>query len=88
MASCAGEYQYGPEYFVPNAKFSLTAEEGYLLLRLGDSGFPVVPLSENDFLERNFFGHIVVSRTAEGNVTGLTTRYGEKDFVAHRLADK
>ncbi len=49
---------------------------------------PVVPLLGNDFLERNFFGHIVMSRDAGGTVNGLTTRYGEKEFTARRLEAK
>jgi CubicO group peptidase (beta-lactamase class C family) len=88
LASYAGMYQYGPEYFVPNAKLTLTAEPGYLLLELGDLRTPVVPLLGNDFLERNFFGHVVMSRDAEGTVNGLTTRYGEKEFTARRLEAK
>jgi CubicO group peptidase (beta-lactamase class C family) len=88
LASYAGMYQYGPEYFVPNAKFTLTAETGYLLLELGDLRTPVVPLFGNDLLERNFFGHVVISRDAGGTVNGLTTRYGEKEFTARRLEAK
>ncbi len=88
LASYAGTYQYGPEYFAPNAKFTLTAEPGYLLLELGELRTPVVPLSVNDFLERNFFGHIVMSKDAGGAVNGLTTRYGEKEFPARRMEAK
>jgi CubicO group peptidase (beta-lactamase class C family) len=88
LASYAGVYQYGPEYFSPNAKFTLTAEPGYLLLELGDLRTPVVPLLGNDFLERNFFGHVVMSKDAKGTVNGLTTRYGEKEFPARRLEAK
>jgi CubicO group peptidase (beta-lactamase class C family) len=88
LASYAGTYQYGPEYFAPNAKFTLTAEPGYLLLELGDLRTPVIPLLGNDFLERTFFGHVVMSRDAGGTVNGLTTRYGEKEFIARRLEAK
>jgi hypothetical protein len=88
LTSYAGTYQYGPEYFAPNAKFTLTAESGYLLLELGDLRTPVVPLAENDFLERNFFGHVVMSKDAGGAVNGLTTRYGQKEFPARRLEAK
>jgi CubicO group peptidase (beta-lactamase class C family) len=88
LASYAGMYQYGPEYFAPNAKFTLSAEAGYLLLELDDLRTPVVPLLGNDFLERNFFGHVVMSRDARGTVNGLTTRYGEKEFPARRLEAK
>ena len=88
LASYAGTYQYGPEYFTPNAKFTLTAETGYLLLEQGDLRTPLVPLSGNEFLERTFFGHVVMSRDAGGMVNGLTTRYGEKEFTARRLEGK
>jgi CubicO group peptidase (beta-lactamase class C family) len=88
LAAYAGMYQYGPEYFDPNAKFTLTAEPGYLLMELGDLRTPLVPLSADDFLERNFFGHVVMSRGGVGIVTALTTRYGEKEFTARRLEAK
>ncbi|MGA7630447.1 MAG: hypothetical protein WCB11_06750 [Terriglobales bacterium] len=42
----------------------------------------------NDFLERNFFGNVVMSRDAGGTVNGLTTRYGEKEFSPRRLQAK
>jgi CubicO group peptidase (beta-lactamase class C family) len=85
LASYAGQYQYGPDYFVPNAKFTLTAKPGFLLMQIGDHQAPLVPLSGFDFLERYFFGHIAISKDAEGKVTGLTCRYGDKNFTAHRL---
>jgi len=88
LASYAGRYQYGPDYFAPNAIFTLTPETGFLLLQLGDLHSPLVPLSTTDFLERNFFGHIVMLKNAEGNVKGLTCRYGERTFTAHRLGTK
>ena len=40
----------------------------------------MVPLSGKDFLERNFFGHVVMSKDAGGTVNGLTTRYGEQEL--------
>jgi len=85
LASYAGQYQYGQEYFVPNAKFTVTDEPGYLLLQLGDFRTPLVPLSANTFLERAFFGRVLISRDATGNVDGLTYHYAGKDFIAHRL---
>jgi CubicO group peptidase (beta-lactamase class C family) len=85
LASYAGQYQYGADYFVPNAKFTLTAKPGFLLMQVGDQHAPLVPLSGTDFLERKFFGHIAMSKDAEGNVIGLTCRYGDKNFTARRL---
>jgi len=89
LASCAGQYQYGQEYFVPNAKFTVTDQPGYLLLQLGDFRTPLVPLLANTFLERAFLGRVVISRDAGGNVDGLTYHYAGKDFSAQRTpADK
>lgn len=85
LASYAGQYQYGPDFFDPNEKFTLTAKDGFLLMEIGDRHAPLVPLSETDFLERTFFGHIVMSKDAAGKVTGLTCRYGDRNFTAHRL---
>lgn len=85
LASYAGQYQYGPDYFDPNAKFTLTAENGLLLMHIGDRNAALVPVSETAFLERTFFGHIEMTKDAAGKVTGLTCRYGDKNFTAHRL---
>jgi CubicO group peptidase (beta-lactamase class C family) len=85
LASYAGQYQYGPDFFNPNAKFTLTAKAGFLLMEIGDGRAPLVPLSETEFLERKFFGQVVMSKDPAGKVTGLTCRYGDKSFSAHRL---
>jgi len=81
----AGQYQYGPDYFDPNAKFTLTAKDGFLLMHIGDRNAALVPVSETAFLERTFFGHIEMTKDAAGKLTGLTCRYGDKNFTAHRL---
>jgi len=85
LASYAGQYQYGPDYYDANAKFTLTAKPGFLLMEIGDHTAPLVPVSETEFLERRFFGHITMLKDAAGKVTGLTCQYGEKTFTAHRL---
>lgn len=85
LASYAGQYQYGPDWFTPNEKFTLTAKAGFLLLQFGDGHAPIVPVTPTDFLERKFFGHMVMSKDAQGNVTGLTCTYGSKNFTARRL---
>jgi CubicO group peptidase (beta-lactamase class C family) len=84
LASYAGQYQYGPDYFDPNAKFTLTAKDGFLLMHIGDRNAALVPVSETAFLERTFFGRVVMTRDAEGRVSGLTCRYGDKTFTARR----
>jgi CubicO group peptidase (beta-lactamase class C family) len=81
----AGQYQYGPEYFVPNAKFTVTAEPGSLLLHLGTTRMPFVPLSATEFLDRNYFGHLVISTGPQGRVKSLIYMYAGKEFIAHRI---
>ena len=88
LASYAGQYQYGPDYFIPNAKFTLRVDVGSLLLELGSFRTPLVPLSATEFLERNFLGQVVFSLGAGGEVDGMTYRYAGKDFVAHRVEAK
>ena len=85
LSSYAGQYQYGPDYFDPNAKFTLTAKDGFLLMDIGDRHAALVPVSETAFLERTFFGQIEMTKDASGKVTGLTCNYGNKTFTAHRL---
>ena len=85
LTSYAGEYQYGADYFVPNAKAMLKAEPGYLLLELSGFRTPLVPISATEFLDRNFFGRLVISKDANGKVTGLTYLYAGREFPARRI---
>lgn len=86
LASYAGEYQFGPDYFTPNAKVTLTANPGFLLFQEGDYHTPLVPVSPTELLERIHFGRVVFLKDANGNVTGFTVRYGNQTFAARRLA--
>jgi CubicO group peptidase (beta-lactamase class C family) len=88
LASSTGQYQYGPDYFIPNAKFTLTVDGGSLLLELGSFRTPLMPLTATEFLERNFLGQLVFSLGAGGKVDGMTYRYAGKEFVAHRVEAK
>jgi CubicO group peptidase (beta-lactamase class C family) len=85
LAAYAGEYQYGPDYFVPNGKAMLTVDGGALLLELGSFRTPLVPVSATEFVDRNFLGRVVFNVVAEGKVEGLIYSYSGKDFVARRL---
>jgi CubicO group peptidase (beta-lactamase class C family) len=82
LVSYVGQYQFGPDYFVPNGKASLTVDDGALLLELGSFRTPLVAISATEFLERNFLGRVVFKVDARGNVEGLTYSYSGKDFVA------
>ena len=85
LAAYAGDYQYGPEYFDPNAKFSLRPQSGSLVMEFADRQSPLVSAGRDEFIERRFFGAIKITRDAQGKVSGLVTRYGTKDFPAKKL---
>ena len=88
LASYAGDYQYGPEYFDPNAKFTLRPHSGSLVLQISEIQSPLVSAGHDEFIERRFFGSIKFTRDAQGKVTGLVTRYGTRNFPATRLEQK
>ena len=85
LETYAGEYQFGPDYFTPNAKITLTAKPGFLLMQLGEYHAPLVPVSQTDFLERIYFGRVAIAKDAKGDVSGVTFRYGDKTYSARRL---
>jgi CubicO group peptidase (beta-lactamase class C family) len=85
LESCAGRYQFGADYFTPDANFTLSSKPDYLLMQIGDSLRPLVPLQSSEFLEREFFGRVVMQKDNLGKVIGLKIRYGTKDFWATKL---
>jgi hypothetical protein len=85
LDSFAGQYQFGADFFTPNESFTLSSKPDYLLMQLGDSRRPLVPLRSGEFLEREFFARVVMQKDDSGKVTGLKIRYGTKDFSATKL---
>ena len=88
LASYAGEYQYGADFFSPSQKFTLRPQSGFLVMQRGDAESPLVPAGRDEFIERRFFGSIKIIRDAQGKVTGLVTRYGSRDFTAKKIEPK
>jgi hypothetical protein len=50
-----GDYQFGADYFVPNALMSIRERDGYLEAAVGDQTFPLVQISPSRFLLRSFW---------------------------------
>jgi CubicO group peptidase (beta-lactamase class C family) len=88
LANYAGEYQFGSDYFVPKAKATINAESGYLLLEVGTFRTPLVPTSPTEFLERNFFGHMIFSVKPGTRPESLTYKYAGREFTAKRVVEK
>lgn len=85
LISYAGQYQFGQDYFVPDAKIALTSEGGFLLLQSTGFRTVLIPLSPTEFLERSLFAHVVFSASRNGAGESFTFKYSGKDFVAHRV---
>ena len=88
LALYSGQYQYGPDYFVPNAKFTLTVEPGSLLLELGSFRTPLVPISDHEFVDRSFLARVLFRTDATGKVENMKYIYAGKEFVAKRTEGK
>lgn len=54
-AALVGDYQFGPDYYVPNALMSVRERNGYLETMVGDYIFPLIQISPSRFLMRSFW---------------------------------
>ena len=88
LTAYAGDYQYGPDFFNPNEKFTLRAQSGSLVLHTPQIEQPLVSTGRDEFVERRFFGSIRITRDAQGKVTGLVTRYGSSEYPAKKIEAK
>lgn len=54
-------------------------------MRPEDSRSPLVPLQSSEFLDRQFFGRVVMHKDDSGKVIGLRIHFGTKEFSATKL---
>src|SRR5882724_4914702 len=85
LASYAGRYQFGPDFFVPRGVYAIEEKNGELLLVAPGANATLVPQSETEFFDRPFWSMIVFARDSQGKVTHLIWRYGGQDYRAERL---
>ena len=56
IAAIAGTYQFGPDYYVPNAKIRVRSENGQVEAMVDDSSpYALVPIDSTHFLMRSFW---------------------------------
>lgn len=56
IAALTGAYQFGPDYYVPNALITVRAQGGHLEAMVGDYGpYPFVQITPTRFLIRSFW---------------------------------
>src|SRR5258708_8304698 len=72
LRSCTGTFQFGPDFYQPNADLTLAENDGELLLHWpsGDIS-PLIPLKADRFVDRSYWEQISVERNATGSHTSL-----------------
>ena len=86
IAPLLGTYQFGPDYFLPNAKVRITSAGGGLMGEYVGHDYPAfhfVPTTDGKFLNRSFWMASEFTRDAGGRVTALRL----EDFEGKRIAD-
>lgn len=72
LAALAGAYQFGPDYYVPNALITVSGNGGHLEAMVGDAGpFAFVRISPTRFLIRSFWVEAEFTLGADGRATEL-----------------
>ena len=55
IAALEGKYQFGPDYYVPNALMTVRGRDGHLEAAVEDYVFPLVQITPTHFLMRSFW---------------------------------
>jgi CubicO group peptidase (beta-lactamase class C family) len=75
-----GDYQYGPDFYAPNARFRMERRDGYLVsISSTGQSLPIVPIGGDVYFDRAYWSFI---RFADGK---MTYRNGSDEFVALRV---
>ena len=72
LRGCTGTFQFGTDFYQPNAQLEVIAEGQELSLRWpGGSVSPLIPVARDQFVDRAYWEPVKVERDAEGNPAGL-----------------
>lgn len=85
IASYAGTYQYGPEFFAPNVKTLIGTKDGQLTVTSRGTTFVLVPQSSTRFFDRFGWATITFVKDENGNVSHFLWRYDGQDYPARRV---
>lgn len=72
VAALAGAYQFGSDYYVPNALITIRGNDGHLEAMVGDYGpYPFIKISPDRFLIRSFWIPAEFTLGRDGRATQL-----------------
>ena len=67
LKTCRGTFQFGPDFYQPNAEVVLIASGSELSMRWPSGAIsPLIPLSRDHFLDRSYWAEIHIERDAAG----------------------
>ena len=74
-----GDYQYGPDFYTPNARIRIEGRDGYLVSISSGQSLPLVPVEGGVYFDRAYWSFI---RFADGK---MIYRNGDDEFAALRV---
>jgi CubicO group peptidase (beta-lactamase class C family) len=87
LATYAGSYQFGPDFFVPNGVYKIERQGDQLRLLAPGADATLVPQTATEFFDRPFWSRLVFVKDNQGRVSNLLWRYGGRDYRAQRLTN-
>lgn len=88
LEAYVGRYEFGVDFFRPGAVVAIRRQDDHLLMDWG-GGFQgaLVPVSEAEFLDRNFWARVTFAKGQKGELAQLTWA-ADRDYKAKRLPDR
>jgi len=72
LKTCTGTFQFGADFYQPNAQLAVIVEGQELSLRWpGGSVSPLIPVARDQFVDRSYWEQVRIERDAAGKPTGL-----------------
>jgi hypothetical protein len=72
LKTCTGTFQFGADFYQPNAQLDVVAQGQELLLRWpGGSVSPLIPVARDQFVDRSYWEQVRIERNAGGKPAGL-----------------
>jgi CubicO group peptidase (beta-lactamase class C family) len=72
LKTCAGHFQFGADFFQPNAEVALIASDRELSMRWPTGELsPLIPVGPDHFVDRSYWEDVVIKRDSSGKPSAL-----------------